>query len=115
MQEARLRNAVLVPVIAWTPVGGESTYRTAPCPPLAELWAKAARDRLDAAFAQAFGGYPAGLRVEPVVMRGETGPVPWWRFRRPPRWGPARRTTTAGPPSQPPEAGPGGDYSGPDS
>ncbi|GAA2807701.1 hypothetical protein GCM10010441_35560 [Kitasatospora paracochleata] len=75
VQEARLRNAVLVPVIAWTPVGGESTYRAAPVPRLAQLWAQAAQDRLDAAFARAFGGYPADVRVEPVVRRGETGPV----------------------------------------
>ncbi|MER6299263.1 universal stress protein [Kitasatospora sp. NPDC001539] len=75
VQEARLRNAVLVPVMAWIPVGGEAAYRTAPCPSLAELWAKAAQDRLDAALALAFGGYPADVRAEPVVMRGETGPV----------------------------------------
>ncbi|WP_406194828.1 universal stress protein [Kitasatospora sp. NBC_01560] len=75
VQETRLRNAVLVPVIAWTPVGGEAAYRAAPCPELARIWVQDARDRLDAAVARAFGGHPADIRIEPVVMRGETGPV----------------------------------------
>ncbi|WP_033822599.1 universal stress protein [Kitasatospora sp. MBT63] len=73
--EAERRDAVLVPVIAWTPPGGEAAYRTRPCPPLSKLWERAAADRLDAAFARAFGGYPAHLRVEPVVIRGEAGPA----------------------------------------
>ncbi|WP_406195388.1 universal stress protein [Kitasatospora sp. NBC_01560] len=73
VEEALLRDAVLVPVIAWTPVGGEPAYRAHPCPQLAELWARAAHDRLDAAFEQAFGGYPAGLRVTPMVLRADAG------------------------------------------
>ncbi|MEV4613219.1 universal stress protein [Kitasatospora sp. NPDC049258] len=73
--EAERRDAVLVPVIAWTPPGGEAAYRNRPCPPLAKLWEQAAADRLDAAVARALGGYPAGLRTEPVVIRGEVGPA----------------------------------------
>ncbi|MFB7620646.1 universal stress protein [Kitasatospora sp. NPDC056181] len=73
VEEAVFRGAVLVPVIAWTPVGGEPAYRTQPCPPLARLWAQAARERLDEAFEQAFGGYPEGVRIEPMVLRAEAG------------------------------------------
>ncbi|MFI6848947.1 universal stress protein [Kitasatospora sp. NBC_00085] len=73
MEEAVLRDAVLVPVITWTPVGGEPAYRAHPCPPLAKLWAQAAGERLDTAFEQAFGGYPTGVRIEPLVLRAEAG------------------------------------------
>ncbi|MGF1430580.1 universal stress protein [Kitasatospora sp. LaBMicrA B282] len=72
--EAARRGAELVPVIAWTPVGGEQVYRTHPCPSLAKEWEKAARARLDEVFTDVFGGYPAGLAVTPVVIRGEAGP-----------------------------------------
>lgn len=70
--EASRLGAVLVPVIAWTPVGGERAH---PCPSLAALWQQAARTRLDEAFADALGGYPTGLRIDPVVIRGEAGPA----------------------------------------
>lgn len=73
--EAARRGAELVPVIAWTPVGGEPAYRAHPCPPLAAAWHQAARNRLDKAFGEAFGGYPAGLPVSPVVIRGAAGPA----------------------------------------
>jgi nucleotide-binding universal stress UspA family protein len=69
--EARQRDAVLVPVLAWHAVGGELAYRSAPCPPLLKVWQEAARRRLDGAFEQAFGGYPAGLRVSPLLVRDE--------------------------------------------
>ncbi|MDH6120345.1 universal stress protein [Kitasatospora sp. GAS204B] len=72
--EAARRGAELVPVIAWTPVGGETAYRTHPCPPLAAAWEQAARTRLDQVFAEAFGGYPENLRITPVVIQGEAGP-----------------------------------------
>lgn len=70
VDEATRRGAVLVPVIAWTPVGGERAH---PCPSLAALWEQAARTRLDDAFADALGGYPTNLRIDPVVIRGEAG------------------------------------------
>ncbi|WP_042440025.1 universal stress protein [Streptacidiphilus albus] len=70
-REARRRDAVLVPVLAWHPVGGEFAYRTHPCPPLLKVWEQAAQARLDAAFVESFGGYPAGLRVQPVLVRDE--------------------------------------------
>ncbi|MDH6137825.1 nucleotide-binding universal stress UspA family protein [Kitasatospora sp. MAA4] len=75
LEEAARRDAVLVPVLAWTPVGGEPAYRAHPCPPLAKLWEQRAADQLDAVLAQALGGRPAGVRIEPMVVRGEAGPV----------------------------------------
>ncbi|TQF01251.1 universal stress protein [Kitasatospora acidiphila] len=73
--EAARRGVELVPVIAWTPVGGEPAYRTQPCPSLAAAWEKAARARLDQVFAEVFGGYPADRLITPVVIRGEAGPA----------------------------------------
>ncbi|MGW2248772.1 universal stress protein [Kitasatospora sp. NPDC001660] len=75
VDEARARQAVLVPVLAWTPVGGERNYRAQPCPPLLRTWEEAAGERLERALDEAFGGLPVGVRVEPLVVRGETGPV----------------------------------------
>ncbi|MDH6108558.1 nucleotide-binding universal stress UspA family protein [Kitasatospora sp. MAP12-15] len=75
LEEAARRDAVLVPVLAWTPVGGEPAYRAHPCPPLAKIWAQAATDRLDAVLTEALGGRPAGVRIEPIVVRGEAGHV----------------------------------------
>lgn len=69
--EARSRGAVLVPVHAWHPVGGELAYRSSPCPPLLAVWEQAARKRLDDTFEQAFGGYPTDLRIEPELVREE--------------------------------------------
>ncbi|CAM5704041.1 hypothetical protein KAURM247S_01892 [Kitasatospora aureofaciens] len=43
----RARRAVLVPVLAWTPVGGERSYRARPCPPLLRAWQDAAEARLE--------------------------------------------------------------------
>ncbi|MFJ2577397.1 universal stress protein [Kitasatospora aureofaciens] len=73
--EARARHAVLVPVLTWTPVGGERNYRAQPCPPLLRTWEEAARRRLEDALDEAFGGLPVGVQVEPLVVRGEAGPV----------------------------------------
>ncbi|WP_035802921.1 universal stress protein [Kitasatospora mediocidica] len=75
LEEAGRRGAVLVPVMAWTPVGGEPAYRAHPCPPLAKLWAQSAGDRLDAVLAEALGGRSTDVRIEPMVVRGEAGPV----------------------------------------
>lgn len=75
VEEARQRDALLVPVLAWAPPGGDAYYRQSPCPPLLERSRQAAHRRLDGAFDQAFGGYPDDLRIRPIVVRGETGPV----------------------------------------
>jgi nucleotide-binding universal stress UspA family protein len=71
--EARRRDAVLVPVLAWTPVGGEAAYRRSPCPALLREWENAACRRMDTAFEQAFGGYPEGMRIQGRVVRGDAG------------------------------------------
>ncbi|MFE3873086.1 universal stress protein [Kitasatospora sp. NPDC059146] len=66
--EAARQEAVLVPVAAWT-VGDRDGLR-----PLSEL-EHAARRRLDVAFEQAYGGYPSGLVIHPVVVNAEPGPA----------------------------------------
>ncbi|WP_354638147.1 universal stress protein [Kitasatospora camelliae] len=68
VDEARERGAVLVPVTAWQPSRDDSLR------PLSEL-EYAARRRLDTAFDQAFAGYPEGIRIHPLVVRGEPGHV----------------------------------------
>lgn len=75
LQQARDRSAVLVPVLVWTPVGGEMAYRRAPCAPLLQVWRQAARERLATAFDEAFGGYPLDVDVQPHVVRGTAGEV----------------------------------------
>lgn len=75
MDEARHKNALLVPVLAWTPPGGEAAYRRSPCPPLLKQWEQAAVRQLDTAFEQAFGGYPHDVRIRPLTVRGEPGPA----------------------------------------
>ncbi|MFI9080838.1 universal stress protein [Streptomyces sioyaensis] len=73
VEEARRHKALLVPVLAWTPPGGEYQYVRCPCPSLLHEWERAARKRLDTAFAQAFGGYPEDLRIRPIIARDEPG------------------------------------------
>jgi nucleotide-binding universal stress UspA family protein len=75
VEEARRRDALLVPVLAWTPPDGEAAYRHSPCPPMLREWEREAAGRLDTAFEQAFGGYPAGLRTRAVVARGPAGQI----------------------------------------
>ena len=72
---ARNDNAVLAPVLAWTPPGGELADRRSPCPPLRQIWKQAAWDRLWNAIELAIGGPPADLPVSPAVIRGEAGLV----------------------------------------
>lgn len=73
--EARDRGAPLAPVIAWIPPGGDMAERRSPSPYLRRVWRDAAQERLDTAFDDGLGGLPADLRVEPMVVRGDTGPV----------------------------------------
>ncbi|HTT52631.1 MAG TPA: universal stress protein [Streptosporangiaceae bacterium] len=73
---AYFSHAMLVPVIAWTPPGGELAERRAPSSELRRAWAEAARHRLRAALAAAWGsGLPDGLNVRAIIARGEPGPV----------------------------------------
>jgi len=64
--EARRRDALLVPVIAWMASDGDSPR------PLAAL-RQSARERLDTAMELAFDGFPEGIRVHPLVLRAEPG------------------------------------------
>ncbi len=74
--EARQRDVPLVPVTAWVPPGGDLAERRHASPHLRKLWREDAVRRQQAAFEDGLGGlFPAELRVEPLVARGETGPV----------------------------------------
>ncbi|TWE15919.1 nucleotide-binding universal stress UspA family protein [Kitasatospora atroaurantiaca] len=66
VEEAGRRNAVLVPVIAWSGTDHEQLR------PLPEL-EHAVRKRLDTVFEQAFGGYPSDIVIRPVVVHADAG------------------------------------------
>jgi nucleotide-binding universal stress UspA family protein len=72
---ARTESAVLVPVLAWTPPGGELADRRSPCPQLRSAWTQAAWDRLWRAIDLAIGGPPADLAFTPQIGRGPAGQV----------------------------------------
>jgi nucleotide-binding universal stress UspA family protein len=74
-EEAADRRVPLVPVIAWTPPGGDFAERSHPSPYLRRVWQEAARDRLLRAFDDGLGGIPGDLHIQARVERGETGPV----------------------------------------
>ncbi len=73
--QARQQRAELLAVRAWTPVGGEITYRRGPCPPLMEVWRAQAGTALLDAFAEAMGGLPPDLSVRCLISRSDTGPA----------------------------------------
>jgi nucleotide-binding universal stress UspA family protein len=75
LEIARDRDAVLVPVLTWTPVGGEMAYRRAPCGQLLHVWRTKAQERLDTAFDEALGGYPSDVEVFRQVARATAGPA----------------------------------------
>jgi nucleotide-binding universal stress UspA family protein len=72
---AHFSGAALVPVIAWSPPGGELAERRAPSLELRRAWAEAARTRLRGAMDAAWGGAPDGLDVRAIIARGQAGPV----------------------------------------
>jgi nucleotide-binding universal stress UspA family protein len=72
---ARASDATLIPVLAWTPPGGDLADRRSPCGYLRRVWAQDARRRLQDALGAAWGQVPADLAVLPVAQRGEAGPV----------------------------------------
>jgi nucleotide-binding universal stress UspA family protein len=74
-EEARRREARLIPVIAWVPPGGDLAERRQPVYSLRQIWRDAARERLQDAFDQGLGGLPDDLAMEPMVVRGPAGPV----------------------------------------
>ncbi|MFC1432218.1 universal stress protein [Streptacidiphilus sp. N1-3] len=69
----RRERVEVLAVLAWTPVGGETSYRRAPSSDLLALWEAQACVRLRQSFEQAFGGYPSGVAIRPVVVRAEAG------------------------------------------
>ena len=71
---ARPSDATLTPVLAWVPPGGDLAARQ-PCPALVRIWHEAAWQQLWAALETAWGTLPADLSVQPVVQRGQPGPV----------------------------------------
>jgi nucleotide-binding universal stress UspA family protein len=73
--EARAREATLVPVIAWVPPGGDFAERSHPSPYLRQIWREAARQRLADAFDAGLGGLPDDVAVLARIERGEPGPV----------------------------------------
>ena len=73
--EARRRDVPLVPVLAWLPPGGDLAERRSPSRYLREAWLDAAWERLWTAFDAGLGGVPADIKLEPHVVRGETGLV----------------------------------------
>ncbi len=72
---ARQHDALLVPVLAWTPPGGDLADRRYPSPQLREIWAQNAEDRLREAVNLAIGGTPEGMGFAPEAVRGEAGQV----------------------------------------
>jgi nucleotide-binding universal stress UspA family protein len=74
-ETARHNDALLIPVLAWTPPGGDLAERRTPSPPLRRIWEQAASQRRAQALEMAWGTAPAGLAIRPTVVRGEPGPV----------------------------------------
>jgi hypothetical protein len=70
--EARRKDAVLVPVLAWSPSGGEVLYRTRPCPELAHVWEQRACAKLDEVVSQTLATEQQPTPVRPVTVRAES-------------------------------------------
>lgn len=80
---ARSDSAVLTPVLAWTPPGGDFADRRAPSPELRKAWKEAAWERLWRAIDLAIGGPPADVEFSPEVIRGDAGQVLSYIARQP--------------------------------
>jgi hypothetical protein len=72
---ARDYHATLMPVLAWLQPGGDLADRRTPCEELRRLWAHGAHQRLQDTLNLAWGTPPADLPVQPLVRRGQPGPV----------------------------------------
>jgi nucleotide-binding universal stress UspA family protein len=68
-------DATLIPIHTWVPPEGDIHERKHPCLQLRELSEDDAWQRLREALDTAFGGLPAGIRVQPAVLRGTPGKV----------------------------------------
>jgi nucleotide-binding universal stress UspA family protein len=72
---ARREGAPLVAVHAWVPPGGELAERRCPSSHLRKVWQEAASQRLHQALDAAWGCVPAGLDLQLITVRGDTGPA----------------------------------------
>jgi nucleotide-binding universal stress UspA family protein len=72
---ARGQDATLVPVLAWVPPGGDVADRRHPSGYLRRIWVEDAWRCLHDALDAALGGLPGDTATEPMVVRGESGPV----------------------------------------
>ena len=72
---ARVYDASLTFVHAWLPSGPEFAAWQFPSDPLVTQWQDDAWQRMWHALDTAFGGLPPDLEAEPLVMRGNPGPV----------------------------------------
>jgi nucleotide-binding universal stress UspA family protein len=72
---AHEHNCELLPVLAWTPPGGDLADRRFPSAELRAMWVRNARQRLWKAIELGIGGPPAALPFVPQVVRGEPGAV----------------------------------------
>ncbi len=70
---ARDHGAALIPLMTWTPPGGELADRRCPSRYLRREWERAAWQRLNEAITAAFGGMPDEVPTELVVVRGQPG------------------------------------------
>lgn len=70
--------AELVPILAWTPPGGDYADRRCPNMTLRAIWREAAQDRLENAVNLALGGAPADVAFSPQAVRGAAGEVLTW-------------------------------------
>ncbi len=72
---ARTQSAMLIPVLAWVPPGGDRADRLQPSGYLRHEWQKAACQRLRDALIAVWGRIPDDPSVRPVVRRGEPGRI----------------------------------------
>jgi nucleotide-binding universal stress UspA family protein len=72
---AGTHEALLLPVHAWLPPGGDLADRRFPCEQLRQAWTQAAWQRLGEAIDLSLGGPPAWLDCQPTIGRGDAGKV----------------------------------------
>ena len=65
--------ALLIPVLAWSPPGGEQAEKRVPSGHLRRVWQEAACRRLHEALVAVWGGEPTGPHIQPHVERGPAG------------------------------------------
>lgn len=70
---ARVHDALLIPVIAWEPPGGDHMDRLQPSGDLRQEWQNLADGRLRDALVAVWGGVPDNPRIQPRVERGPAG------------------------------------------